>query len=111
MKTKPPTKKGKYSLFTGELLHLWVALDDRASIVNRFCFFQLFKPTEVFWHCPVNSNTNFFCSFVLILILVCFVLRQGFSVALEPIMELALVDQASLELTEICLSLLPGCWD
>ena len=38
-------------------------------------------------------------------------LRQGFSVALEPVLELALVDQASLELTEIRLPLPPECWD
>ena len=39
--------------------------------------------------------------------------RQGFSVALEPVLELALVDQAGLELTEIRLRLpLPlECWD
>ena len=35
--------------------------------------------------------------------------KLGFSVALEPILELALVDQAGLELTEICLSLPPEC--
>ena len=40
-----------------------------------------------------------------------FILRQGFSVALEPVLELALVDQAGLELTEICLPLPPECWD
>ena len=33
-------------------------------------------------------------------------LRQGFSVALEPVLERALVDQAGLELTEILLPLL-----
>ena len=33
--------------------------------------------------------------------------RQGFSVALEPVLQLALVDQAGLELTEIRLPL-PG---
>ena len=38
--------------------------------------------------------------------------RQGFSVALEPVLELlALVNQADLELTEICLPLPPKCWD
>ena len=37
--------------------------------------------------------------------------RQGFSVALEPVLELALVDQADLELTEIRLPLPPECWD
>ena len=31
--------------------------------------------------------------------------------ALEPVLELALVDQACLELTEICLPLPPECWD
>ena len=34
-------------------------------------------------------------------------LGQGFSVALGPILELALVDQAGLKLTEILLSLFP----
>ena len=37
--------------------------------------------------------------------------RQGFSVALEPVLELALVDQAGLEFTEILLSLPSECWD
>ena len=37
--------------------------------------------------------------------------RQGFSVVLVPVPELALVDQAGLELTEIRLSLLPKCWN
>ena len=36
---------------------------------------------------------------------------QGFSVALELILELALVDQVGLELTEIHLSLPPESWD
>ena len=36
--------------------------------------------------------------------------RQGFSVALEPVLELALVDQVGLELTEICLLLPLKCW-
>ena len=38
-------------------------------------------------------------------------LRQCFSIALEPVLELALVDQAGLKLTEIHLPLLPKCWD
>ena len=38
-------------------------------------------------------------------------LRQGFSVALGPTLELAVIDQAGLELTEIHLPLLPECWD
>ena len=38
-------------------------------------------------------------------------LRQGFSVALEPALELALVDQAGLELTDTHLPLSPECWD
>ena len=36
---------------------------------------------------------------------------QGFSVALEPVLELALVDQAGLELTKIRPPLPPECWD
>ena len=40
-----------------------------------------------------------------------FVLRQSFSVALEPVLELALVDQAGLDLTEIRLPLPPKYWD
>ena len=38
-------------------------------------------------------------------------LDKVFFVALEPILELALVDQAGLKLTEICLSLPLECWD
>ena len=38
-------------------------------------------------------------------------LRQGFSVALEPVPELVLVDQACLKLTKICLPLPPEFWD
>ena len=38
-------------------------------------------------------------------------LRQGFSVALVYVLDLVFVDQASLELTEICLPLTPECWD
>ena len=34
-------------------------------------------------------------------------LLKGFSVALKPVLELALIDQAGLELTEICLLLPP----
>ena len=35
--------------------------------------------------------------------------RQGFSVALEPVLELAIVEQAGLKLTEIHLPLPPKC--
>ena len=37
--------------------------------------------------------------------------ETGFSVALVPVLELAFVDQAGLELTEIRLPLSPECWD
>ena len=40
-----------------------------------------------------------------------FPLRQSFSVALEPVLELALVEQAGLELTVIHLPLPPKLWD
>ena len=36
---------------------------------------------------------------------------RGFSVALEPVLELAIVDQADFKLTEIHLPLSPKCWD
>ena len=38
-------------------------------------------------------------------------LRQGISVALEPVLELVLVDRAGLELTEIRLPLPTEFWD
>ena len=38
-------------------------------------------------------------------------LRQGFSLALEPVLELALIDQAGLKLIEIRLPLPLECWD
>ena len=50
-----------------------------------------------------NSSNSF--------LFVCVYSRQGFSVPLEPILELALVDQAGFKLTEICLTLSPECWD
>ena len=40
-----------------------------------------------------------------------FLFRQGFSVALVSVLELSLVGQAGLELTEIHLPLPPKCWD
>ena len=43
--------------------------------------------------------------------LITFFLRQGFSVDLVPVPELALVDQAGIELTEVRLPLPPECWD
>ena len=46
---------------------------------------------------PQLSIYTFFCVFCLF---VCF-LRWGFSVTLEPVLELALEDQAGLELAEI----------
>ena len=48
--------------------------------------------------------------FVCFFVLFCFS-RQGFSVILEPVLELALIDQGGLKLTEICLPLPPECWD
>ena len=45
----------------------------------------------------------------------CFILflffKNGFSVALGPVLKVALVDQAGPELTEIRLLLPPKCWD
>ena len=38
-------------------------------------------------------------------------LNKGFSLALEPVLELALVSQAGLEFIEICPPLPPKCWD
>ena len=40
-----------------------------------------------------------------------FILETGFLCSLEPVLELALLDQAGLELTEICLLLSLECWD
>ena len=51
-----------------------------------------------------------FFFFVCLLVLFC-LSRQGFSLVLEPILELALVDQAGLALTKICLPLPPEGWD
>ena len=52
--------------------------------------------------------------FFFVFVLFCFVLffrDRVSSVAWEPVLELALVDQAVLELTEIRLPLPPECWD
>ena len=72
------------------------------------------RPTNI--HVIKNNKNNslgkiftFFWFFVLVLVFG--FLRQGFSVALEPVLELTLVAQTGLELTEICLPLPPKCWD
>ena len=49
--------------------------------------------------------------FVFVVVVVLVFLRQGFSAALVPVLEIVLVDQAGLELTEIHLHLPPECWD
>ena len=51
----------------------------------------------------VVELSSFFFSFFFFFLF----LRQSFSVVLKPVLELALVDQAGLELTEIHLSLPP----
>ena len=60
-----------------------------------------------------ESQTFFFLFFLFFFLIFLFFYfsRQGFSVALEPVLELALVDQAGLELTKIHLPLPPECWD
>ena len=55
----------------------------------------------------VDHSSGLFCLFGY---LVGF-LRQGISVALGPVLELARVDQDGFEITETRLSLPPECWD
>ena len=57
----------------------------------------------------LRKNLNLSAS-NLYFILFCFS-SQGFPVSLEPVLELALVDQADFEFTEIRLPLPPECWD
>ena len=60
--------------------------------------------------CKNETSISFF--FILFYFILFFgFLRQGLSVVLEPVLELALVDQAGLELTEIQLPLSHECWD
>ena len=49
------------------------------------------------------------CTFDVVVVVV--FSRQGLSLALEPVLELASVDKGGLELTEIRLPLPPECWD
>ena len=56
------------------------------------------------------GNIILFCFALLCFVLLCFS-RQDFSLALEPVLELAIVDQAGLELIEICLPLPPEYWN
>ena len=51
-----------------------------------------------------------FVGFLFVCLFIC-LLETGFLyVALEAVLEIALVDQAGLKLTEICLSLPSKCW-
>ena len=70
------------------------------AFINRLKFL-------LYLFCGVGVSEN---DFLFVCLFVCFS-RQGFSVALEPALELALVDQSGLKLTEICLPLPPECWD
>ena len=79
-------------------------------------FFIHFSAVEGHLGCfQVLAITNHAVMYIveqMIFVLFCFLFsRQGFSVALKPDLELALVDQAGLELTEIRLPLPLECWD
>ena len=55
-----------------------------------------------------SESFLFLCAAFLLLVVFCF-FRQSFTVVIEPVLELDLVDQVSLELTEIHLLLPPEC--
>ena len=54
-----------------------------------------------------SPDSRAFCEYFILFLFIYFFSRQGFSVALEPVLELALVYQAGLKLTEIRLPLPP----
>ena len=60
---------------------------------------------QLHWAVNYMAQMHYFILFYFIF------LRQGFSVALVPVLELALVDQAGFILTEICLPLPLKCLD
>ena len=64
-------------------------------------------PTSVFGLFGDEKNGNTFFMYLFIYLFFNLFSRQGISVALQPVLELALVDQGGLELTEICLPLPP----
>ena len=51
----------------------------------------------------MHTNTTYYSLLYIIIIII--IIGQGFSVAFEPVLELAFVDQADLKLTEIRLCL------
>ena len=73
------------------------------NILLRMCYELLPSYVHSGIHIMEAFNLMFF---------VCLFFETGFvCVALEPVLELALVNQAALELTETRLSLPPECWD
>ena len=61
---------------------------------------------------PLVLCINSFVLFCFVVVVVVFGFsRQDSSVALEPVLELALVNQVGLKLTGIHLPLPPECWD
>ena len=84
--------------------HSFYAIHDLLSVCPVLSFVsQSYHNTynQSFEHAPSSHSLRTFDCF----------LRQGFSVALEPILEVAFVEQAGLKLTEIHLPLLLECWD
>ena len=72
---------------------------------TRSCSLPCYSPDlELFSELNSNSSVSYFFCYLFACLFVC-LLRQGFSVALEPVLDLILVDQAGHKLTEICLPL------
>ena len=80
----------------GILTYFFVKLPSLGVIT----FNSLFKITDL-------NTFNIHFNYNILFIYLVFLPRQGFSVALEPVLELALVNQADLELSEIRLPLPP----
>ena len=97
---------------TNSNTYWWDAEDTGAEGqgVNASLFFLCLSPPVLGIELRTSRILDKHSAMELLGVLFCFGFsRQGFSVALEPVLELALVDQAGLKLTEIRLPLPPEC--
>ena len=96
-----------------ELIALVSTLGSQVSkvLLGLSADFWVTTPAEAPWLCQEFPIVFFVYLFVCLFGRLVGFSRQGFSIVSQSVLELALLDQAGLKLTEICLPLPPKDWD
>ena len=107
----PPSS---FKLFLSTVLCLLKHMPERifyiVLVFHNFHLYIHFVEYFSFLDCRILSLLKSYSNSFFVCLFVCFS-RQGFSITLEPVLELALIDQDGLKLKEIHLSLPSKCWD